>query len=38
MSLASVEEARARMLAWAGRAPAETVALADALGRARVVS
>ncbi len=33
MSLPSVEEARAAMLAWAQVLPAETVALADAVGR-----
>ncbi|HTX50509.1 MAG TPA: molybdopterin molybdenumtransferase MoeA, partial [Caulobacteraceae bacterium] len=32
-SLPSVEEARGRMLAWAEALPAETVLLADALGR-----
>ncbi len=33
MSLPSVEEARAAVLAWAERLPSETVALADAVGR-----
>ena len=33
MSLPSVEDARAAMLAWAERLPAETVALQDAVGR-----
>ncbi len=33
MSLASVEAARARMLAWAQPTPAETIALADGAGR-----
>jgi molybdopterin molybdotransferase len=33
MPLPSVEAARALMLAWAEAAPAETVALADAIGR-----
>jgi len=33
MSLASVDEARARMLAWAEVMPAEMVALPDAIGR-----